>query len=272
MTHYEILGLSREATSTQIREAYRRLAKQYHPDRFHRISEVGKKYAEAKMLLLNEAFRVLSDAEERAKYDEEIKVRNFSSQAYARYVDLDWKITQLLHEDFHRKQTIRRIEAKAARQIFPLSWFRGLGLPLLFLIKPLPQGLFWYDLWLVGMLVLASMGVPRQTRFSTSSFVFLASWICQWGWLIFILPFIRFPSNSDVRYGLAILFPIALFFLSQFYYARLVKQFEQDKDDQLEQEFSERQKEISKLFAELRTLEQEFFGSEHPPFSQSRYN
>ena len=272
MTFYEILGLSRDATSDQIREAYRRLAKQYHPDRFHRLSEVGKKYAEEKMLLLNEAFRVLSDAEERAKYDEEIKARSVSSHAYARYVDLDWKISQLLHEDLHRKQTMKRIEARAARQIFPLSWFRGLGLPLLFLIKPLPQGLFWYDLSLVGMLVLASMGVQRQIRFSTSSLIFLASWVFQWGWLIFILPFIQFPSDSDFRYGLAVLFPIALFFLNQFFYARLAKQFEQDKDHQIEQEFLERQKALSKLFAELRALEQELFGSERPPFSQSRYN
>ena len=108
MTHYEILGLSREATPTQIREAYRRLAKQYHPDRFPRLSKTAKAYLQEKMLALNEAYRVLSEPEARAKYDQETGTKAIPPQAYARYVDLDWKLAQLLGHDEFRKHTQAR--------------------------------------------------------------------------------------------------------------------------------------------------------------------
>ena len=61
--YYKILGVSREATSDEIRKAYRKLAKQYHPD----VSKEAN--AEEKYKEINEAYEVLKDPEKRKKYD-----------------------------------------------------------------------------------------------------------------------------------------------------------------------------------------------------------
>lgn len=61
--YYEILGVARSASNGEIRSAYRRLAKQFHPD-------VNKEDgAEERFKEINEAYAVLSDAERRASYD-----------------------------------------------------------------------------------------------------------------------------------------------------------------------------------------------------------
>jgi len=63
--YYKILGVEKNATEKDIKKAYRRLARQYHPD-----VNPGKKEAEEKFKQINEAHEVLSDAEKRRKYDE----------------------------------------------------------------------------------------------------------------------------------------------------------------------------------------------------------
>lgn len=62
--YYAILGVSRNATENEIKQAYRRLARKYHPD-----VNPGDKGAEAKFKEINEAYEVLSDPEKRRKYD-----------------------------------------------------------------------------------------------------------------------------------------------------------------------------------------------------------
>ncbi len=64
--YYTILGIGKEAPSTEIKSAYRQLARQWHPDSF----SGNKLEAEERMKSLNEAYAVLGDAEERAKYDQ----------------------------------------------------------------------------------------------------------------------------------------------------------------------------------------------------------
>jgi molecular chaperone DnaJ len=61
---YELLGVKRDATEKEIKAAYRRLARKYHPD-----VNPGDKTAEAKFKEMNNAFEVLSDKDKRAKYD-----------------------------------------------------------------------------------------------------------------------------------------------------------------------------------------------------------
>lgn len=64
--YYETLGVKREATEKEIKSAYRKLAKEWHPDK-HQGEK--KKQAEEKFKHINEAYEVLSDAEKRKKYD-----------------------------------------------------------------------------------------------------------------------------------------------------------------------------------------------------------
>ena len=61
--YYEVLGVAKGAHADDIKKAYRKLARQYHPD-------VNKSHdAEAKFKELNEAYEVLSDDNKRAAYD-----------------------------------------------------------------------------------------------------------------------------------------------------------------------------------------------------------
>lgn len=62
--YYEVLGVSRDADTEEIKKAYRKLAMQYHPDR-----NKGDAAAEEKFKEVGEAYAVLSDADKRARYD-----------------------------------------------------------------------------------------------------------------------------------------------------------------------------------------------------------
>ncbi len=63
--YYEVLGLKKGASEEEIKKAYRRLAKEHHPD-----LNPGDKGAEARFKEINEAYEVLSDGEKRARYDQ----------------------------------------------------------------------------------------------------------------------------------------------------------------------------------------------------------
>ena len=62
--YYEMLGVKRDATDKEIKQAYRRLARKYQPD-----VNPGDKSAEAKFKEINAAYEILSDKEKRARYD-----------------------------------------------------------------------------------------------------------------------------------------------------------------------------------------------------------
>ncbi len=63
--YYQILGVNKNATQEDIKKAFRKLARKYHPD-----VNPGNKEAEARFKEINEAYEVLSDPEKRQKYDQ----------------------------------------------------------------------------------------------------------------------------------------------------------------------------------------------------------
>ena len=63
--YYDLLGIPKSAPDKDVKSAYRRLARKYHPD-----VNPGDKSAEAKFKEINEAFEVLSDPDKRRKFDQ----------------------------------------------------------------------------------------------------------------------------------------------------------------------------------------------------------
>ena len=70
-THYETLGIAKDASVPQIRAAYRILVKMHHPDKF--LEPSRKAEAEERLRGINAAYGVLSKAHSRATYDATLK-------------------------------------------------------------------------------------------------------------------------------------------------------------------------------------------------------
>jgi len=83
--YYKTLGVSKNADKSEIKKAYRKLARQYHPD----VNQ-GDKAAEEKFKEVNEAYEVLSDPQKREKYDRFGSQWQQYSRTGGRPEDFDW--------------------------------------------------------------------------------------------------------------------------------------------------------------------------------------
>jgi curved DNA-binding protein len=83
--YYKILGVDRNASQKEIKQAYRKLARQYHPD-----INPGKKSAETRFKEINEANEVLSDPDKRKKYDQLGNQWQTWQRTGGRSQDFDW--------------------------------------------------------------------------------------------------------------------------------------------------------------------------------------
>ncbi|HET9591045.1 MAG TPA: DnaJ C-terminal domain-containing protein [Anaerolineales bacterium] len=84
--YYEILGVSPDADEKTIKQTYRKLARQYHPD-----VNPGNKDAEEKFKAINEAYQALSNPEQRKKYDELRAQYQRWQQTGRRPQDFNWQ-------------------------------------------------------------------------------------------------------------------------------------------------------------------------------------
>ncbi len=83
--YYKILGVAKDAEQAEIKKAYRKLARKYHPD-----VNPGDASAEERFKEINEAHEVLSDAEKRQKYDRFGSQWNQYTRTGGRPEDFDW--------------------------------------------------------------------------------------------------------------------------------------------------------------------------------------
>ena len=74
VNYYDILKVSKQASRTEIKSAYRRLARKLHPDRNNGSEETALKFA-----AIAEAYEILGNKEERAKYDRRLLDAQYSS-------------------------------------------------------------------------------------------------------------------------------------------------------------------------------------------------
>jgi Flp pilus assembly protein TadD len=123
---YEILGVSRTASSAEIRKAYATIAREKHPDRFNDAADKAK--AQELFQQATEAFNTLASERARAQYDEEsakpklVDPAEIAADAYARGVSLlearDWAgAVEVLHSAVYHAPQDARYHAALGRAL-----------------------------------------------------------------------------------------------------------------------------------------------------------
>lgn len=98
MNYYDILGINQNASQKEIKNAYKKLIKKYHPD----IYNGDKSFAEKKTQEINQAYDILSNPETKKDYDEQINYTpaeydNYTNQTYNNYYN-QYSYTENMHD------------------------------------------------------------------------------------------------------------------------------------------------------------------------------
>lgn len=109
MTHYEILGIRKTATSEEIKNAYKQLVKKYHPD----VYPGDKTFAEKKTQEINEAYDVLSDPDKKREYDDLISPHTTTSYTPPDYSGYTYTPNSSYYEK--RKTSKRNAQAQGSK-------------------------------------------------------------------------------------------------------------------------------------------------------------
>lgn len=139
--HYKILGVDSDATLEEIKRAYRRKAKMYHPD----INKAND--SQEKMKAINVAYDVLSDPVARERYDYLRSNPNANHQYYNQtqyYYDVNSDMMQEIFKQFNQQQYKRQASQRNRTSLFItlFKWFIYYQLIQIFftLIKTLKMG------------------------------------------------------------------------------------------------------------------------------------
>ncbi len=116
MNHYDILGIKKEATKKEIKDAYKKLIKKYHPD----VYPGDKSFAEKKTQDINLAYDILSNEQTKQAYDIEISTKtppldyNYTPPKYnnPRYYSYQNYYTSSNFENYKKSQNINTTSQK----------------------------------------------------------------------------------------------------------------------------------------------------------------
>ncbi len=104
INYYHVLGLTDDATPEQIKSAFKMLAVRYHPDKHPDRSEMEEKFKE-----INQAHQILSNPYEKARFDLQLKYRQFSSQPREPYTHTNRKSYKHPYRPFYG---VKRMNSK----------------------------------------------------------------------------------------------------------------------------------------------------------------
>jgi protein-S-isoprenylcysteine O-methyltransferase Ste14 len=161
--YYDILEISPMATPREIKVAYRRLARKYHPDR------AQDPLASDKMAVINEAYEVLSDQNKRARYDLLFQLR-YGSRASRTGTDVHRIPDVHSQEAMEHKPSFEETERKELPWIIPVASFGALFL-IGILVSIARNQLGLTAIWLSLLWALFSFGAIFLMR----SFIILAT-------------------------------------------------------------------------------------------------
>ena len=128
LTHYDVLGIAPAATPDELKSAYRRLAMRLHPDRHAQDPPAERAQREAALRRLNEAYRVLRDADRRRAYDATLRPKpsagtplTFIPGTNVRKPPPLWGFRSVPHEDDDEESDGLHLWATGATDLSPLG-------------------------------------------------------------------------------------------------------------------------------------------------------